>query len=185
MKALGRLFDVGVAFSPVDLNTANGATGKRVLMSGATGITFLYFAGVAASGTDDTVIDIQQHTAYTGGTPADLDTTGAAGSIGVTKYHYKREVALDNDESWVAVSQSAASEVTLAGATYAALEHLIAIEVDASALADGYTHISMDVTLTTSGARLGCGLYLLHGLKYPRDPTRLANMLRGSGVANA
>ncbi|MDD4867435.1 MAG: hypothetical protein PHQ28_10075 [Mycobacterium sp.] len=184
MEALGRLFDIGVAFTPVDLNTNNGATGKRISMKNASGITFVYFAGVAASGTDDTVIDIQQHQAYTGGSPADLDSSGVSGTTGVTRYHYKREALLDNDESWVLVTQAAASEVTLAGATYASLEHLVVIEVDAAQMAPGYTHLSMDVTLTTSGARLGVGLYLLHGLAHPRSPANLGNLLR-PGVANA
>jgi len=184
MEALGRLFDIGVAFTPVDLNTNNGATGKRIAMKNAGGCTFVYFAGVAASGTDDTVIDIQQHQAASGGSPADLDASGVAGSTGVTRYHYKREALLDNDEPWVLVTQAAASEVTLTGATYAPLEHLVVIEVDATALAPGYTHLSMDVTLTTSGARLGVGLYILHDLVRPRQPANLGNLLN-PGAANA
>src|ERR1700743_2514683 len=106
MEALGRLFDVGTGWAPDDLNTADGATGKRISMSGAEAITFVVFLGVG--GTEDLTLDLQMHTAYTGGTSADLDS-GTTGATGVDHWYIKSETALDNDESWVKVTQSEAS----------------------------------------------------------------------------
>lgn len=174
MKALGRLFDVGLGWAPVDIDTANAATGKRCSLAGATGISFLVATGVG--GADDIVLDVQQHTAYTGGTTADLDV--------VTISHIKAETALDNDEAWVAISQSAASEVTIVGATYGAMQKLIVIEVDAAQLSDGYTHVSLNAAVTTATAQLTTCLYLLHGLTAQRKPTNLGNLLN-PGAVNA
>jgi hypothetical protein len=58
MRGLGRLFDVGVDFVPVDLNTA-GATGKRLSLQGATGVTFIFALG-ATGGTEDIVLTFKQ-----------------------------------------------------------------------------------------------------------------------------
>lgn len=182
MEALGRLFDIGTGWAPVDLDTANGATGKRIAMSGAAAITFVVFLAVGA--TDDVVLDLQQHTAYTGGTSADLDAAAVSTSTGVDHWYIKSEAALDNDEAWARVSQSVASEVTLVGATYGDKQCIVVIEVDAAQLGDGYTHVSLNAATTTSTAHLGACLYFLHELRYQRKPTSLRNLLRPS-AANA
>lgn len=180
MQALGRLLDLGVGWAPVDLDDANGATGKRVSLQNAAGITFLVFAGTGPAGF---TVDVQQHTAYTGGTSADLDSTGNANSTGVTEWHVKSEAALDNDESWVRVTQAEASEVDI-GTTYGLLQKLVAIHVPAHALAPGYTHVSLTAT-SDNGTACLCGcLYLLHDLKVQRAPANLGNLLR-PGAANA
>jgi len=176
MEGLGRLFDVGIGVVPVDLNTADGATGKRVSMIGAKGITFLAFIGAAASGTDDLTLTVKQHTAYTGGTTG--TATGAT-----TRAWIKSETALDNDEAWVALTPSA-GVVSLAGATYAATQKLVAIEVDPRSLSDGYTHLSLDVAVTTAAAQLGAVFYVLHSLFASRSPINLGNLLN-PGAANA
>lgn len=177
MNGLGRLFDIGVGAAPVDLNTADGATGKRMSMVGASGITFVAFIGAAASGTDDLTLTVKQHTAYTGG------TTGTAPNDALGAAYIKSETALDNDEPWVALTP-ASGVVTLAGATYAATQKLVAVEVDAKKLTDGYTHVSLDVGVTTAAAQLGAVFYVVHGLKVERVPTSLGNLLN-PGAANA
>ncbi len=178
MNGLGRLFDLGVGVAPVDLNTADGATGKRMSMVGASGITALAFIGAAASGTTDVTLTVKQHTAYTGG------TTGTAPADAVGFAWVKSETALDNDESWVAVAPSN-GVVTLAGATYAAVEKLVAVEIDAKKLTDGYTHVSVDVAAAgRAAAEVGAVLYVVHGLKVERDPASLGNLLN-PGAANA
>lgn len=182
MEGLGRLFDIGTGWAPVDLNTADGATGKRIAMSGADAITFVVFCG--AGGAEDLVLDVQQHTAYTGGTTNDLDATAVATSTGIDHFYIKAETLLDNDESWVRVSQAAASECTVVGATYGAMQKIIVIEVAASQLGDGYTHVSLVATSSTSTAHLGACLYFTHELRYQRKPTGLRNLLRPS-AANA
>jgi hypothetical protein len=182
MKALGRLFDIGTGWAPVDIDTANAATGKRISMEGVSGITFVVFTGVGAA--DDLVLDVQQHTAYTGGTSADLDTAATATATGVTTSYIKAETALDNDESWVAITQTDASEVTIVGATYGAMQSIIVIEIDPAQLADGYTHVSLNAAITTGSAQLTACLYILHGLDVQRKPTNLRNLLN-PGAVNA
>lgn len=184
MEALGRLFDVGIGWAPVDVDTANGATGKRISMAMHDAVTFLVINGAAASGTDDEVYTVQQHTAYTGGTSSNLASATISTSYGIDHYYIKSETLLDNDESWVKVTQAEAATITLAGATYAAVQRILAIEIRASQLGDGYTHVSLNSALTTSASRLATCLYLPHELRYQRKPVNLTNLLR-PGAANA
>jgi hypothetical protein len=178
----GEYIDFGIAFAPVDLDTANGATGKRINMSQHRGVLFV--CALAVGATDDVVFDVQQHTAYVSGTSNDLDDTGVDGSKGVTYFDIKSEALLDNDEAWTRVTQSEASEVTLAGATYGDKQLIIKIPIFSDQLADGYTHMSVNVATTTAAAHLGFGLYIPFGLRYGRAPNKLGNLLR-PGVANA
>jgi hypothetical protein len=175
MEALGRLFDVGLGFAPVDLNTA-GATGKRLNMSKGSGVTILLGVGVAASGVEDLVLTLKQHTAYTSGTTSNLATCD--------HYYLKSEALLDNDESWVKVSQTASQTITVAGATYAASQLLVAIEVGADQLSDGYAWVSLDAADPGSAARLAFSAYILHDLSTQRAPANMGNLLR-PGAANA
>ena len=172
--ALGRLFDIGVIATPVDMDDA-AVTGKRISMQGCDGITFVYFCG-AGTGGSDIGVDLQQHTAYTGGTPLDLDI--------ITEYYTKQELILDNDESWVLATQAAASEITEVGglATSGELMNLLVVEVTADQLADGYTHLSMDFT-DPGAAKLGCCLAIKWGLHSQRTPANLPNLLN-PGAAN-
>lgn len=173
MEGLGRLFDIGIGWAPVDLDTANAATGKRVSLSGASGITFVVIT--AAGGATAADFDVQQHTAYTGGTTADLDV--------VDHYYIKTETALDNDESWTRVAQTAASEVSL-GTADGDNEYILAIEVSSKVLTDGYTHVSLNAAATLAAPKLATCIYILHGLAAARTPALLGNLLN-PGAANA
>ena len=181
---LGAIFDVTPAWAPVDLDTADGATGIRMHMGHCGAVLFVAFLGAAASGTDDVVFDLKQHTAYTSGTTADLDSTGAADAVGITEYYVKSETLLDGDEPWVRLTQAAASEVTLTGTTYAARQKIVAFGVGADQLGEGYTHLSVNVAVTTSAVQLGAGLYLPLHLRDRRKPVNLLNWLN-PGAANA
>ncbi len=182
MEGLGRLFDVGTCVPPVDINTSDAATGKLISMTGHTGIAII--AHTLAGGADDLTFDIQQATAYTGGTAGDLDATYNALSSGIDHYYIKAETTLDNDEAWVKVTQTAASEVVVSGATYGAMQKLVVIQVGADQLADGFTHISVNVALTTSTSQLLTVLYLPYDLAVQRNAANRPNLLR-PGVANA
>lgn len=182
MRALGNLIDIGTCFAPVDIDTANAWTGKRISMANASALTFVFFGAVG--GAEDLVLDFQQHTAYTGGTTADLDAAAVSTSRGLTEYYIKAETALDNDEAWVRVTQSVASELTVVGATYGAMQKIVVAHVDAMQLGTGYTHVSVNGAITTATAQLAGGLYLLHGLRYRRRPDKLGNLLN-PGAANA
>lgn len=165
MDALGRLIDINPGTVPVDLNTA-GSTGLRTGLHDCQGVTFVAVLGAAGSGTEDVTFDLQQHTAGSGGSSADLDI--------VEQYFVKSEATLDGDELWTKVTQAAASEVTLSGATYAATQVIVVIEVDAEKLSDGFTHVSLNVTDPGAVARLGCVLAIRHDLSVQRSPELLA-----------
>lgn len=179
MEALGRLFDVGIGWAPVDLDTADGATGIRTSMSSHDAVTFLVFA--AAGGSTALTLDVQQHTAYTGGTSNDLDSAAVASSTGVTAYYIKAETSLDNDEAWTRVTQAEASEVVLAAGT-GAQQYIIAIEIRGSQLGTGYTHVSLNASGTLAAPKLAACLVLPHELRYQRKPTGLRNLLRPSAA---
>lgn len=181
MRALGNIIDLSPAFVPVDIDTANAWTGKRVSMAGANAISFVFFG--LAGGADDLTLDWQQHTAYTSGTSADLDSTGVTSSRGLTEYYIKAETALDGDEAWVRVTQAEASELVVVGATYGAQQKIVVSTVEASQLGTGYTHVSVNGALTTSTSQIACGLYVFHGLRYRRRPDKLGNLLN-PGAAN-
>jgi hypothetical protein len=180
-RGLGRLFDIGTDFVPVDLNTA-GATGKRLALSNATGVTFV-IALAASGGTEDIVITVKQHTASVSGTSNNLASATVTGSSGITAYWVKSEATLDNDESWVEVAQAEAATVTLAGTTYGALQVIAAIYVGADQLADGYGWVSLDIADPGSTARLGACLSIVHDLAAQRKPANLGNLLK-PGAAN-
>lgn len=173
MEGLGRLFDIGVGFVPVDLNTA-GATGKRCNLAKASGAVALITTGVSG-GSEDITLTVSQHTAYTGGTTSNLAT--------VDHYYVKSEATLDNDESWVKVTQAASQTVTLLAATYATLQTVIAIPISADSLSDGYGWFSVSAADPGSSARLAACLYILHDLHIQRAPANLGNLLN-PGAAN-
>lgn len=166
MQGLGYIFDIGSAFSPVDLNTANGATGHRVHLRNAESCTFVFFKAAGTAG-EDPDLDVQEHTANTGGTSRDLDI--------ITEFYKKEETTLDGDETWVRVTQSAASEVDLGDAS-AEVEGIYVIHIPATSLSDDCEWVSVNVAVTAAAAQLGAGLYILHGLKQMREPTLLAQL---------
>lgn len=174
MDALGRVLDIGLAWAPVDTQTA-AITGKRIYMGNA-GHCTIVVTKAAGTANDDPVFDLQQHTASVNGTTADLDVT--------TYYYVKQEATLDNDESWSKVTQSAASETT-GNSTSAESQAIYVFEVDAAQLSDGYAWISLDLADTGSaGAQLASALYILTDLKVQRTPANMPNLLN-PGAANA
>lgn len=174
MDALGRLFDIGIGWAPVDAQ--NAQTGKRVSLSHAAGCTIVVIKAAGTAG-DDHSYALQQHTAYTGGTSADLNA--------IARYYVKQETALDNDEIWAEFTQTADDDVTDAGAagTSAEQQQIIVFEVDAAQLSDGYTHISLNSGGEGANAQLSTCIYILHELAHRKHPTRLFNLLR-PGAAN-
>jgi len=169
---LGRLYDIGCALAPVDLATA-GATGKRISMEDCGGIDIVLIYGAGTDG-DDPVPSLQQHTAYTGGTTADLTT--------IATIYRKAETLLDNDESWVKTTQTAAALMT-AVADDAQKQKIYVISVEADQLTDGYTHISVNQADLSNNAQLAAFIYLKRDLKVQRTPANLPNLLR-PGAAN-
>lgn len=177
MPALGYLYDIGSQWAPVADLAAGAQTGHRIKLAGYDSVTFVIYMGAVSAGTDTFVPDIQQHTAATGGTSADLDASGVAGSTGVTVWHHKSEATLDGDETWTTVTQTAASEVSLTGATYAALQMIVVIEVEAAALAPGYSWISVDMADPgTGGTRAGGAIAILNHPPQGHTPANLQQL---------
>ena len=152
MEALGRLYDFSIGYLNVDLNTA-GATGKRVSLKNASGCSIICIVP-ATGGVEDLTFDVQQATAATGGSSADLDNTGVAGSRGIDHYYIKAGTTLAGTETWTKVTQTEASEVVVVGATYGASQCIVVIPVSASQLADGYSYISVNSPDPGSTARV-------------------------------
>lgn len=168
MLGLGRHYDIVAGWVPVDLDTANGATGNRVHLQNAGGCDIVVFKAAGTAGADPT-FDVQQHTAASGGTTADLDV--------VDQYWLKREGTLDGDETWERFAQSAASEVVdPGGATTSAEEQqILVLSVEATSLSDGFEWISLVCTVTAANPQLAACLYLLRDLNVQRAPQNLRN----------
>lgn len=163
MKGLGRIFDIGSAFAPVDLNTANAATGHRVHLRNYDSIAFVLFKAAGTAGEDPT-ITVQEHNANTGGTSQSLAV--------VDEFFFKAETVLDGDETWTRTTQTAAATVT--DATWAEVELIAVVEVDSQMLSAGFEWISCNIAGTLAAAQLVSGFYIMHGLKIQRRPDLLA-----------
>ncbi|MFF9002612.1 hypothetical protein ACF1GW_35685 [Streptomyces achromogenes] len=169
MEALGRLIDVCVGAAPVDLSSA-AVTGKRVSLKGCGGLTIVVFKGAGTAG-DDPTLTLKQHTASSGGTTSNLAV--------IDHYYLKSATTLAGTEAWSRVTQSAAATIADPGGagTSAESQQIIVIEVDAAQLADGYTHVSLDVADVGTNAQLGAILYLRRDLLVERAPAALAASL--------
>jgi hypothetical protein len=169
VKALGRLFDLGSVVVPVADLAAGAQTGHRIHLKNYGGVAFVVYMGAVSAGTDTFVPDVQQHTAASGGTSSDLDV--------VTTWYHKSEATLDGDETWTKVTQSAASEISLTGATYAGLQMILVAEVLAEQLSDGYEWVSVDMADPgAGGTRAGGILAILFNLEVQRAPENLAQL---------
>lgn len=170
---LGRDFDIGLGAIVQNFN-GSGITGKNFSMQNCEGVVVVVVK-MANGTTDDIAVDLQEVNGYNG-TPRDLDI--------ITDYVMKSETALDNDEAWVRTTQSAASEIAAIAGT-AEKECILAFEVRADQLSDGYTHIAVNVPdLGNTDTEYGCVLFIPYGLKVQRQPENMPSLLR-PGVANA
>jgi Tol biopolymer transport system component len=168
-NALGNLYDIAPQWIPHADLAAGAQTGKRIHFNKHESVTFVVFLAAVSAGTDTFVPDVQQHTASTSGTTADLDV--------VTTWYIKHEATLDNDEVWSRQTQSAGSEVSLTGATYTG-QAIVVIEVDAAQLSDGYEWISIDMADPgTGGTRAGSAIAILNKPYNSRRPDRLPDLL--------
>ena len=162
MAKLGQDFDIGTGIIPVDLATGAN-TGHRLHMQNYGGVCFVGYIAVGTAAEAPT-FDVKEHDALTGGNSQDLDV--------VTRYYEKTELALDGDEAWAASTQAAASEVT--DATWDdAGQSLVAFEVEADQMSDGFDWISVDIA-SLSTAHIGCVFYIMYDLAVQRAPENLA-----------
>lgn len=161
VAALGNKIDIGIGAVPADV-VAAAITGKRFHLKNYASVTIVVVAG--SGSTDIMDVDLQQHTALTGGTSTDLDI--------ITQYFLKEATTLAGTEQWAKVTQAVASEITDIGS--ASKQQLAVIEVDSAQLSDGYEWISLDMPdAGSNGTKFAAILYIGHGLRYARSPELL------------
>jgi len=162
--ALGRLFNLAMAV-PLQLFTGSGITGNRLHLKDYEGVSFVVMKETDAGTTDDLAVDLNEHSAASGGTSQDLDI--------ITEFFVQEETTLDGDETWTAVSQTAASEIAARAGT-AEKDCLWVIEVRADQLSDGFEWISLNVPdLGNTDTAWGGVLAILWGLRHQRAPENL------------
>ena len=166
MRGLGSKFDICSGITPIANLAAGNNTGHRIHMRNYRTLGVVLFKDVASAGTDDVVLTLQEHNANTGGTSQNL--------AAITDYYYKREASLDGDETWVEATQAAAATLTLAGATYATLQAIVAFEVENTALSAGFEWLSVNIADPGSGGTIAGGVvYIPSGLFSQLRPDRL------------
>lgn len=167
MRGLGNVFDICSGIPSIADLAAGANTGHRVHMRNYETCAVVFHKSIASAGTDNVVITLQEHTANTGGTSQNL--------AAITDWYHKSEASLDGDETWTEVTQAAGATLTLAGATYAALQMVAVFEVEASSLSAGYEWISVNIADPGTGGTIPGGvLYVMSGLKIMRRPDLLA-----------
>jgi hypothetical protein len=171
-RLLGNEVDIAVGINPVADLAAGANTGKRVHLRNYDMCTFLFFKNAASAGTDNVVLQLQEHTAATAGTSTNLAV--------IDEYYIKSTAAaLAGTEAWTRVDNTSAtlpqSTVTLTGAAQAANQLMVAFEVSAASLDAGYQWLSVNIADPGSGGTILGGLfYILGGLKIKRRADLLA-----------
>jgi len=165
MESLGRQFDIGLGFKPVDMQTGTN-TGARVNLRAARSLTVVLFKGAGTAG-DDPVISLTQATASSGGSTSNL--------VAIDHYYVKTATTMTGAETWTRYTQSVSQTITDPGGlgTSAESQMICAIPVQADALSDGYDYVYAVVADTGSNAQLGCVFYLLGDLDVQRKPSNL------------
>lgn len=174
MYKLGYTVDVGSVTAPTDAHVG-AVTGIRVNLKNAQSIAFFIIVGAAASGTDNVVLTFNEHTAKTGGTTTALGAGTNANGIGV--WWLKTAAALAGTETWAKQTQSPSSTVTLAGASYATNQALIAVQINTKDIDDGYDYVSCSVGALATVSRYVTIVPALTDLVSKRDPANLAPTL--------
>ncbi len=164
-RGLGKDFDVGPVFVPVDLQTAPNV-GFPVSMKGAEQVTFVVFSAVGTGG-DDLIITLREATAG--------DGTGEQDLAIITSFWYKEgATALDGSQTWTKVTQTAAATLDTDGNADAENASMVAFDVRADQMSATFTHLTVDVADVGGNAQLGCAIAILSGLKVQRAPENLA-----------
>lgn len=161
---LGNVFDLASAFTPVDFNTADAATGHRVHMRNYSSIALCLFKGAGTAGADP-VVTVQEHNAATAGVSQTLAV--------IDQFYKKEEAVLDGDEVWVRTAVSPVSGAINMGLTSAEQEGLYVLEVEAAMLSADFEWISFNVAATVANAQLISGFYVMTGLFTALAPERL------------
>jgi hypothetical protein len=167
MRQLGYTTDIVIGINPVNLTTGAN-TGARVHMRNYDTLGVLINLMPAASGTDDVVGTLNQHTLASSGVTTPL--------AAITDYYTKSTAAnLAGNEAWTERTQAASATLTLTNAIIpAANAALIYFDVEAGANAAGNEWFSFSIAdIANANARIGSVLYIMGGLKIQGRPDRL------------
>ena len=135
------------AFVPVDMQTAAN-NGDWVSLVNYNRVLCVLFKGAGTAG-DDPVFTLQQAQDASGTGATDLDFTTIYSKVGTQT----------SINPFTVTTQSAANTYT--DATSAEVQAMIAVEISAPMLDDGFTHVRMTIPDTGGNAQLGCGFYIL------------------------
>lgn len=174
MRALGNMLDVCVGINFVADLAAGANTGKRIHMRNYDTLGIMLFKNAASAGTDDVIIQLQEHNANTAGTSQNL--------AAIFDY-YRKSVAspMLGTEAWTEVNVSGGlpgtpvSAITIVGATFAAHQGIWYFDIESPALSAGFEWLSVNIADPGAGGTiLGGVLYIPSGLKLKRRPDLLA-----------
>ena len=164
-RSLGDTYDITPVFSPVDLQTGANS-GFPIKMQGYETVTFVVFTAAGTAG-DDPVITLREATDGAG--------TAEQNLVAITTFYFKEgATALNGSQTWVRAVQAEAATLDFDGTADAENASMVAFDVRADQLSDGFTHVTIDVADTGTNAQLGCSFAVLGGLKVGRAPENLA-----------
>lgn len=170
MLKLGYTVDVGSVTAPTDAHVG-AITGLRVKLVHAQSIIFLVTGMAAASGTDDVVLTFKEHTASSGGTTTNLNA--GTNTNGVAVWWLKQATTLAGTETWAKQTQAAGATVTIPGASYAAKQFLVAVQLNTKDIDDGYDYVSCSVGALATASRFITIMPALTDLVTRRDPAQM------------
>ena len=145
--------------APIALD-AGATTGDRVNMANYGKCVIHVLTAVGTAG-DDVIITLQEHTAATGGTSANL--------VIIDEYWHKTGATpLSAVGTFTRATQTAAATIDTATTDGAENEQLIIFEVDAEQLSDGYDFLSINLDDPGTNAQIGAAWYVLMDPRYPQ-----------------
>lgn len=174
MKKLGYTYDIGSVTVPTDAHVG-AITGLRVCLKNAQSVGFVVSAMAAGTGTDDLVLTFKEHTAASGGTTQNLGA--GVNANGITTWFLKQATTLAGTETWAKQTQAASATVTVPGASYAAKQVLVLVELNTKDIDDGFDYVSCSVGALATASRFVTITPELTDLTVRRDPANLAPTL--------
>ena len=163
-KYLGGMFDLVMAFRPIDMQDAAGehVTGDWVSMRNCDRIVCVLMGGVGTAGQDPVMTFDQAKTA----------AGGSSKTLAVVDTIYRKQAATDllSTGVWAKTTQTAAATYTNATAAEEVKIHAVEIRAQDLDVDGGFDFIRLTVPDVGANAQLGAGLYILCGLNYPSAP---------------
>lgn len=167
MKPLGATFDIVPAFVPLDLQTARD--GDWISLKNSQGVVAVLLKA-AGSDNDDPTISFQQAT--------DVSGTGAKDLASIAVIFEKEGADLAAVGAWAKVEQAVGASYA-PGDPSAQSQAMYVFQIESAELDvnGGFDCIRMRCSDVGTNAQLGCGFYLLYGLRYASAPESLPSAI--------